>query len=139
MKLGKPSPALVVAGSALVLATSGTTLAASRYLVTSTSQIKPSVLRSLASSARGEVNEAKSTWQFSKPGQAFVWAHATCPNGTHVLSGGYEASLESGMTVESDQPAGNGWSVVAVNTASFSASNGQSRLRVHALCASPTP
>jgi hypothetical protein len=81
----------------------------------------------------------QSKWAFSKPGQAFVWAHATCPEGTHVLSGGYDASLEAGMTVQSDQPSGNGWSTVAVNNASFTASKGESRLRVHVLCASPTP
>ena len=139
MKVPKPSPALVVAGVALVLASSGTTLAASRYLISSTSQIKPSVLRSLASSARGEINEVQSKWAFSKPGQAFVWSRAACPEGTHVLSGGYEASLEPGFVVQTSQPVGNGWSVVAVNTTSFSASDGQSRMRVHALCASPTP
>lgn len=70
-------------GLGAVLASSGTTLAASRYLVTSTSQIKPSVLRSLASTARGEINE--------------------------------------------------------VHTTSFTASKGETRLRVHVLCASPTP
>src|ERR1700744_957212 len=107
MRVPKPSPSMVVAGVALVLASSGTTLAASRYLVTSTSQIKPSVLRSLATTARGEVNEAMSPWVLAKPGFPAVWGHVQCPAGTHVISGGWEGDLAPGVTIQSDHPAGN--------------------------------
>jgi hypothetical protein len=138
MRVPKPSPAMVVAGAALVLASSGTTFAASRYLVTSTSQIKPSVLRSLASSARGEISEVHSPWTFSKPGFGFVWAHVSCPNGSRIVSGGYESDLAPGVTVQNNQPAGNGWSVLATS-ASPTVSAGQSRLRVHAFCVSGAP
>jgi hypothetical protein len=48
----KPSPALIVAIVALVVALSGTAVAASHYTITSKSQIKPSVLRALKG-ARG--------------------------------------------------------------------------------------
>ncbi|HXB15687.1 MAG TPA: hypothetical protein VNV44_08060 [Solirubrobacteraceae bacterium] len=138
MRIRKPSPAMVVATLALVLAVSGTTLAAGRYLITSPSQIKPSVLRSLASSARGEVNEVHSAWALSKPGLGFVWAHAQCPNGTHIVSGGYESSLAPGMSVQFDEPTGNGWSALAAGSGA-AASSEQSRLRVHAFCASGAP
>lgn len=43
----RPSPALIVAIAALIVALSGTAIAASHYLITSTSQIKPSVVKEL--------------------------------------------------------------------------------------------
>lgn len=133
MTIPKPSPAMVVAGVALVLASSGTTLAASHYLVTSTSQIKPSVLRSLASSAQEEINESTGTWVLAKPGVPLVWARAWCPEGSHVISGGYEGDLAPGVAIRTNLATGNGWSVVAVPTSS-SAEIGETKLRVHALC-----
>ncbi len=42
--LKRPSPALVVACLALFVASTGTSIAARHYLITSTKQIKPSVL-----------------------------------------------------------------------------------------------
>jgi hypothetical protein len=47
----RPSPAMIVALIALVVALSGTAVAASRYLITSTTQIKPSVRRDLRAEA----------------------------------------------------------------------------------------
>lgn len=138
MRIPRPSPAMVVAGVALVLASSGTTLAASRYLVTSTSQIKPSVLRSLASSARGEVNEATGTWQLARPGIPLVWARAVCPAGTQVISGGYEGDLAPGVAVRTNLRFGNGWTVVATSQGS-SSDLGETKLRAHALCLTGTP
>jgi len=52
MGLRKPTPAAVIAIVALVLALGGTAMAASHYIITSTSQIKPSVLRALRAGAR---------------------------------------------------------------------------------------
>lgn len=138
MRVRRPSAAMVVAGLALVLASSGTTLAASRYLVTSTSQIKPSVLHSLAKSARGEINEGTSPWVLAKPGFPAVWGRVQCPSGTHVVSGGYEGEMAPGVTVQSSHSVGNGWSVLAYNSAN-SASLGNTKLRVHVLCLSGTP
>ena len=54
MRRHKPSPAVIVAIVALVIALGGTAIAANRYIITSTSQIKPSVLRALHG-ARGAV------------------------------------------------------------------------------------
>ena len=47
MKHPRPSPAMLVACLALFVALGGTGLAASHYLITKTSQIKPSVLAQL--------------------------------------------------------------------------------------------
>ncbi len=46
-KFRRPSPAMVVACLALFVASTGTSIAASHYLITSTKQIKPSVLKAL--------------------------------------------------------------------------------------------
>jgi hypothetical protein len=47
LHLRRPTPSVVIAVIALVMALGGSAVAASRYIITSTSQIKPSVLRSL--------------------------------------------------------------------------------------------
>ena len=46
-KFRRPSPAMVVACLALFVASTGTSIAASHYLITSTKQIKPSVIKVL--------------------------------------------------------------------------------------------
>ena len=51
MRLRKPTPAAVMAIVALVVALGGTAVAASHYIITSTNQIKPSVLRALRAGA----------------------------------------------------------------------------------------
>ena len=51
MRRRRPSPTTVIAVLALVLAIGGTAVAASRYVITSKSQIKPSVLHELRSEA----------------------------------------------------------------------------------------
>jgi len=52
LKFRRPSPAMVVACLTLFVASTGTSIAASHYLITSTKQIKPSVLKQLKG-ARG--------------------------------------------------------------------------------------
>jgi hypothetical protein len=62
MHLRKPSPSSIIAGLALFFALGDTALA-SRYLITSTSEIKPSVLKKLKGSAgpQGETGAAGAT------------------------------------------------------------------------------
>jgi hypothetical protein len=66
-KLRKPSPAMVVAIIALVFAMAGTGIAASHYVITSTSQIKPSVLKKLSRKA-GPVGAAGPKGPAGPPG-----------------------------------------------------------------------
>ncbi len=47
MRIHRPSPALVLASVALFLALGGTAAAARHFLITSTRQIKPSVIQAL--------------------------------------------------------------------------------------------
>jgi hypothetical protein len=56
-KLRKPSPAMVVACLALFVASTGTSIAARHYLITSTKQIKPSVLKQLKG-AKGPIGQS---------------------------------------------------------------------------------
>ena len=49
--LRRPSPALILAIAALVLALTGSAVAAKRYLITNTNQISPAVLKQLAKMA----------------------------------------------------------------------------------------
>ena len=61
--LRKPSPATVIACLALFVASTGTSIAASHYLITSTKQIKPSVLTKLkgAKGAKGATGATGAT------------------------------------------------------------------------------
>ena len=111
----RPSPALILAGLALFIALSGSALAAGHFIITSTRQIKPSVLRSLHGEhgARGPQGPAGaqgptgSTGAQGPPGpvnlsalrivrapdllvapQTEASSVATCPSGSRVVSGG---------------------------------------------------
>lgn len=135
MRIRKPNAAEVLAVVALVVASSGSAVAASRYLITSSTQIKPSVLRSIAVAARGETAEPKSLWAISRPGGIpFIGARVQCPVGYSVVSGGYEANLPEGWKITSSNRLGNGWSVMAVVEEMHARS--QAKLRTTAYCRS---
>ena len=123
----RPSAALVVAGAALFVSVAGTGAAATHYLITSTSQIKPSVLAQL----RGRTGPKGPIGTFTAHDlHVIVGAHvtlgtypnandsatafATCPANTSIVSGGYSTNLVTGHITIS-QPYGNGWAVTAIN------------------------
>jgi hypothetical protein len=111
----RPSPAVLIASLALLFALGGSAVAARHYLITSTRQIKPSVLRALhgAAGARGPSGPAGLPGAPGAAGpqgpagpvdlssltivrapdvlvapQSEMTSVATCPAGSHVLSGG---------------------------------------------------
>jgi hypothetical protein len=71
-KFRRPSPAMVVACLALFVASTGTSIAASHYLITSTKQIKPSVLHKLkgAKGAKGNTGAKGDTGAAGAAGAA---------------------------------------------------------------------
>ena len=115
----RPSPATTIASIALFFSLAGTGLAASKYLITSTKQIKPSVLKSLkgaegprglqgpqgAAGANGANGAPGAAGTFSTAGVVTVFGNnalpstvpatstaqsvATCPAGDVVIGGGY--------------------------------------------------
>jgi hypothetical protein len=111
----KPSPALALAGLALFIALGGSAVAAHHFLITSPRQIKPSVLRALhgARGPAGPAGPAGAQGATGSPGpqgpagpvnlspltivrapdllvppQREATSVATCPSGSHVVSGG---------------------------------------------------
>ena len=98
--LKKPSPALVVACLALFLASTGTGIAAHHYLITSTKQIKPTVLKKLKG-AKGSKGSKGSTgaigpsdaWEARAAGYhtitntSFDVLTVTLPAGSYDISG----------------------------------------------------
>lgn len=129
MRFHKPSPAIVISCLALFVALGGTAIAASHYVITSTSQIKPSVRRALT--ALGPDVSVQSSEVSVKPGAVGV-AQAICPTGDHIVTGGYVTELGPGGFVAKDDPIGTvGWSVLIYNQHSSAIST----MRAQALCA----
>lgn len=135
LKIRTPNASEVIAIVALIVASSGTAVAASRYLITSSSQIKPVVLRTIASAARGETAEPKSQYVFSRPGFPAMLASARCPAGYEDVSGGYSADLPPEWHVATSQRAGDGW-IVTANSAPNEHPAQQAKLQVTAYCRS---
>ena len=137
----KLSPATAIACVALFFSLAGTGLAASKYLISSTSQIKPSVLKSLKGKqgSRGPAGAQGSTGPAGAAGAAGTFsasnltvvdsapttvlsdqsgpaAIATCPAGDTVVSGGWAGPLTQ-TNINYDQPDGtNAWEVIVANT-----------------------
>lgn len=96
----KPSPALIVALVALFFAVGGSALAAGRYLISSASQIKPSVVQQLRSLHLVSVEGPTVTVQPGTINDSF----ASCPTGYYVVSGGYGFAGGPGAHVYINHP-----------------------------------
>jgi hypothetical protein len=132
MRIRKPNAAEVLAVIALVVASSGSAVAASRYLITSSSQIKPSVLRQIARASRGETAEPSSLWAFNKPGIPVDPATVSCPSGYEAVSGGYSADLPPGWTIALQARSPTGYRAVAISSDKHPTE--QAKLKVTAYC-----
>jgi hypothetical protein len=97
MKLPRPSAPLVISILALVIATSGTALAASHYLITSSRQIKPGAIaiRNLSRGARNALHGANGATGAAGPAgpQGLPGVPGTARAYGYVTSGGLQYSL----------------------------------------------
>lgn len=140
MRLRRPSTSSAIALTALVIATStGSAFAARHYLITSTKQIKPGVLKSLRGDAgpqgsqgpsgpvgqtgpAGPSNLSGLTINAGEkvpiPANKVATSIATCPTGSHVVSGGGSAIDPDGMDVSQMSEDHLSWFVIATNLSS---------------------
>jgi len=119
------STATTIACVALFFTLTGAGLAASRYIVTSKSEIAPSALKAARSPAGTSAGAASifssndlvvvdGLGKFMASGGT-VTARAVCPKGDFVVSGGWAGPLQD-TVVDYNQPEGSrGWEVVASN------------------------
>jgi hypothetical protein len=146
MHFRKPSPTAALALTALFFALGGTALAARHYLITSTSQIKPSVLKALhgvtgrqgptgpqgtpgAQGAPGVQGPPGPTSlstiievvgpKNSVPAKKVASSRADCPSGTHIVSGGDNmfAGEVAGFDSEAERP--GAWFVIVANPSEY--------------------
>ncbi|HEY4428816.1 MAG TPA: hypothetical protein VGN08_11485 [Solirubrobacteraceae bacterium] len=107
-------PATWIAAAALFVALGGTAVAAKHYLITSTQQIKPNVLKALrAPTASLSVLTTALYGGLAAPGKTSQ-VTAFCPPGSHAVSGGGE----SGITrLEVSEMIGDhsGWFIIVNN------------------------
>jgi hypothetical protein len=129
MRARTPSPATMIALIALFFALGGSALAASHYLISSTSQIKPSVLRAIRGG--GQLVVVNGPLVAVAPSSVNV-SVATCPGGYDIVSGGYSGVLGIGADVNQDEPVGahSWWAGVSTRLSSE-----QAFVRATALCA----
>jgi hypothetical protein len=102
MRYRRPSPSTLIALVALFFALGGSAVAASRYLITSTSQIKPSVLKTIRG-APGRLLVVRGPLVTIQPSSVGV-SEANCPSGYDIVSGGYSAVLGVGGDVNQNEP-----------------------------------
>jgi hypothetical protein len=138
MRLHRPSVSTIIASMALFFALGGTALAAHHYLITSAGQIKPSVLKELKGSvgsagmqgsqgpagAQGPQGPAGPSdlsaltivkgESKSVPSETVGTATATCPAGSHAISGGGYTGLanvgDNEMSIDHQS-----WLIIVVN------------------------
>ena len=139
MRTRKPSPATVIASVALFFALGGSALAAHHFLITSTKQIKPSVLKALRGN-RGPAGAQGSPGASGPPGPAATsvlsalttvdspevevpagevgGAEAICPAGSRAVSGGGSGSI-AGIAASEIETNHQDWFIVVANQTSI--------------------
>jgi hypothetical protein len=150
MSRPKLSPAAVLACLALFFAVGGTAVAARHYLITSTGQIKPSVLKAL----RGKAGAPGTQGAAGAPGppgpagpssvgaitdvigptvsvgpEEVGGAEAACPPGMRVIGGGGSGGI-AGLGVSEAESGRGDWFVIVTNTTLITVS-----IHAEALCA----
>jgi hypothetical protein len=155
----RPSSALVVASLALFVAIGGVATGATRYLITSTKQISPGVLKKVEKAgprgvrgATGAKGAAGATGMFnaanvtvvngpaaSITGNQAALSVATCPTGDTAISGGFVTTGLANVSVEGDGPGiDQGWDVdLQGPSTSASGSVQTGTFYAQAVCASP--
>jgi hypothetical protein len=109
----KPSPATAIACLALLVALGGTALAANHYVISRTSQIKPSVLRALIAPGPEITIASPKPTPVIPAGKHISELRVECPRGYHSVSGGYFGELAPGAYVASSEPElATAWSVI---------------------------
>jgi len=155
------SPSTIIASAALFFSLGGVGLAAGRYIITSTSQIKPSVLRHLrgqrgpigpsgpagpvGSAARAPAYETTVAHIYATGRSAAdrtvyeeaIEATAVCPPGSIVTGGGYELNGIAKVEVRASAPAlfGRGWQFKSHDWSAPGIGDG---VEVFAVCLRPT-
>lgn len=161
----RPSASLVVATAALFVSLGGTGIAATHYLITSTKQISPRVLKKLEkrgprgangmNGTDGTNGIAGTTGTFDASNvtivdgptvSVFVGGSAaqsvvSCPAGDTVIGGGYQpASIVYGSTEQDGPTSASTWAVeiapIVVSTPSGSGFEGGGAFYAQAVCAS---
>jgi hypothetical protein len=137
--LKRLSPVTAIACVALFFSMTGAGFAADHYIITSTSQIKPSVLSKL----KGKAGQAGTAGVVGANGASFTSADigtvegsevvlctsgggscavgtstAVCPAGSVVLGGGWSGDVVEGTPATSSSLAGNSWTVTFTNDSS---------------------
>jgi hypothetical protein len=87
---------------ALFVALGGTAIAAKHYVISSTGQIKPSVLKQLRGSSLGQIVRVQGPLVAVAPNSVNA-SEATCPSGYDVVSGGYSAVTGVGGYVNQNE------------------------------------
>ena len=144
----RPSPTTVIALLALFFVLGGTAVAAKHYLITSTSQIKPSVLTKLKGNAgpggpagpagapgaqgaqgpAGPINLSALTSvtgpEVEVPKEEVGGTSAFCPAGSHAVSGGGSSSI-AGIAASEMGTGHQSWFIIIVNETTIT-------LKIHA-------
>jgi hypothetical protein len=130
MRRLRPSPAVVIACLALLIALGGTAVATGRYVITAIGQIKPNVLGVIRTPGPDLPRSGPKV--IINPGKHINLLRAECPPGYHVVAGGYFFDDLAGGQVIADEPDGTtGWLVIVNSERSTKAVEGIAR----ALCA----